>query len=520
MNDASDVKVFWRTGLLILTASAIAAMPVIGLAQAGSPPQPRAQQIPLSGREQGSVSAQQRANPGGGVSTIQSAVVVTGRYQGSATDSSVTPALALSGEQAIQRGLQFNLGASTATNSESVSRAQRLAALSALLPNLNGNLSETVQQTYLPSAGITGSTLGLPTSTSVPAVTGQFHYYTAQASASWDAFDLTAVHNIRSAQALEAASHMSTRDAHELVVLAVGGTYLQALADAAVVESQKKQVASSEASYRQAEAQKNAGTRAYIDANRSLVEFRTEQQRLATDEAELAKQLISLARMIGVAPGTQVTLTDHLPEAIATPVALEDEIARAEAQRFDLKAAEANVKAAEEAAKAARSEYLPTANVSGSYGLQGTSFDTGRASYSGVASLNIPIFQSGRVRADTKQANTTVAQRRSELADQRAAVEAEVRIAMIDLEVAAKQTAVAKENEALAGDTLRQSQDRFAAGVTDSVEVVQSQESLAAANHDYIGSLYSKSLARLRLAQATGTAEQEFHSLLGAGGKQ
>lgn len=503
----------WRALWLFLLAAP-------ALSQSPSSPQNHVQQVPFSGRDQGGVSAQQSVSQGGGVSTIQSSVVVSGQYAGSRPDPSTHGTVQLTFDEAIKRGLQFNLGASTSTNNQALSRGQRLAALSALLPNINGSLSESVAQTYLPAVGITGSGLGFPPSISVPAVTGQYHYYTAQASFSQNAFDLTAFHNLRSAQAAEAASRLSARDAHELVVLAVGGTYLQALADASVVESQRKQVASAEASYKQAEAQKTAGTRAYIDANRSLVEFRTEQQRLSSDEAELSKQLIRLARMIGVSPGAQITLTDTLPDSVASPGTVDEEIARAEAQRFDLKAAAETLKSAEEAAKAARSEYLPSASVSGNYSLQGTAFDNGRASYSGVASLNIPIFQSGRVRGDTIQADATLAQRRSEYADQRTAIEADVRTALIDLRVAMQQTSVAKDNEELAAENLRQSQDRFAAGVTDSVEVVQSQESLAAASRDYIASLYSQSLAKLRLAQATGTAEQEFHSLLGSGGKQ
>jgi len=62
--------------------------------------------------------------------------------------------------------------------------------------------------------------------------------------------------------------------------------------------------------------------------------------------------------------------------------------------------------------------------------------------------------------------------------------------------------------------TLKQSQDRFAAGVTTSVEVVQSQESLASAETDYINALYSLNLAKISLARATGQAETSIPSLL------
>jgi outer membrane protein TolC len=512
-----------NAGLLTLRTAAVLA--VFGLwqtnakAQApGATPQNHANVVPFSGRESGNVSAQQSAGQGGasGVDTIQSSVNTSGRYSGSTPDAtSANGEIQLSFEDAIQRGLRFNLSGTTATNSEAAAKAQRLSAISAFLPNVNGLLSESVSQSYLPAEGITGSALGLGPSGQIPVVTGQYHYYTAQATLSQNAFDLTAFHNLQGAKALEAASHLSARDARELVVLAVGGTYLQSLAAAAVVESQRQQVALAEASYKQAAAQQTAGTRARIDANRSLVELKTEQQRLTSDEAELAKQNIRLGRLIGIAPGARIILTGTLPETVPPAGTEDEEIARGEAQRFDLKAAAEQLKAAEQSAKAARSEYLPTGAINGGYGMQGSSFDVGRVSYSGVASLNIPLFQSGRVRADTRQADATLSQRKAEFADQRLSVETDIRTAMIDLGVAQQQTIVAKENQALAHDTLTQSQDRFAAGVTDTVEVVQAQESLSAADRDYINSLYSQSLARLRLAQATGVAEQEFHTLLG-----
>ena len=66
------------------------------------------------------------------------------------------------------------------------------------------------------------------------------------------------------------------------------------------------------------------------------------------------------------------------------------------------------MQAAKQAVKAARAEYLPTASISGAYGVQGNSFETGRVAYNGVGSINIPVFQSERVRGDTTQADATL----------------------------------------------------------------------------------------------------------------
>ena len=67
---------------------------------------------------------------------------------------------------------------------------------------------------------------------------------------------------------------------------------------------------------------------------------------------------------------------------------------------------------------------------------------------------------------------------------------------------------VARSNTDLADETLSQSRDRFSAGVTDTVEVVQSQEAVSSAHEQYISSLYSYNYAKISLVRALGIAEQ------------
>ena len=53
----------------------------------------------------------------------------------------------------------------------------------------------------------------------------------------------------------------------------------------------------------------------------------------------------------------------------------------------------------------------------------------------------------------------------------------------------------------------------FAAGVADTIETVQAEESVAASNEDYISSLYSYNLAKVTLARAMGVAEESMKQL-------
>ena len=99
---------------------------------------------------------------------------------------------------------------------------------------------------------------------------------------------------------------------------------------------------------------------------------------------------------------------------------------------------------------------------------------------------------------------------RQRLDDLRSQIEQEVRTAALDLQAAADQVAVAQSRTDLAQQTLTQARDRFGAGVTDNIEAVQAQESVALANESYISSLRDYNLARMQLARATGSAEKEI----------
>jgi outer membrane protein TolC len=86
--------------------------------------------------------------------------------------------------------------------------------------------------------------------------------------------------------------------------------------------------------------------------------------------------------------------------------------------------------------------------------------------------------------------------------------------ALLDLDAAQKQVQVSQAALGYAKRALTQSRDRFSAGVTNNIEVIQAQEALANANEQWVNSLYAYSLARISLARATGTAETSAGSLL------
>jgi len=121
--------------------------------------------------------------------------------------------------------------------------------------------------------------------------------------------------------------------------------------------------------------------------------------------------------------------------------------------------------------------------------------------------LSIPIFQGGSVHGDVLQADAKLTQSRERLDNLRAQIDADVRTALLNLQSSAELVNVARSNITLGEETLVQSRDRFVAGVTDTVEVVQSQEAVASAHEQYISSLYGYNFAKISLARAIGIAE-------------
>src|SRR5262249_11502557 len=147
---------------------------------------------------------------------------------------------------------------------------------------------------------------------------------------------------------------------------------LQTVATAARIESQRAQVANAQAVYNQAQVRKTAGTNARIDVMRTLVELQTQTQRLNALQADHRKQKIALARAIGLPLDRDITLTEPLSStAVPVPDALEA-VHRAFENRADIRAAAAQVAAAERVVAAAHAERLPSASIGGYYGVLGS----------------------------------------------------------------------------------------------------------------------------------------------------
>lgn len=422
--------------------------------------------------------------------------------QGKATSE----VLSISFKDAIDLALKNNLGLLLQTDNTLAARGQKWKELSALLPNLTTKTSENVAQINLATEGIR-----IP---GFPSIIGPYSFFDTRAYLTQSLFDWHLLQRERGAAANESAARYSYKDARDLVVLVAGNAYLQSISAAARVETSQAQVQTAQALYDKSVDQQNAGVSPAIDTLRAHVELQTRQQQLIVARNDFAKQKLTLARIIGLPSGQGFALTDQAPYEPAAVVSLEQSLERAYVSRSDYQAALQQARAAEYFRKAASAEYWPSLNLAANYGDAGVRPDSSHGTFEVSGSLTIPIFQGGKVHADVLQAEAAQRQYRSQLESLRGQIDYEVRTALLDLAAAADQVEVARSSVDLANQTLTQARDRFAAGVTDNLEVIQAQESVASANENYISSLYAHNLAKLSLVRAMGYAEEGVRQYL------
>ncbi len=368
-------------------------------------------------------------------------------FGGSVAQGTVKPeVMSLTFQDAIDLGLKNNLGVLLQSYNSIAARGEKWKELSELLPNVRGAVSVNVAQDNLAARGLRFP--GFPT------VVGPYGFTDARVYLTQSILNLKALNRERGAAENERAAQYSYKDARELVVLATGNAYLQALSGAARVETAEAQLETAQALYGKATDQQNAGLSPAIDTLRARVEFQNRQQQLIVARNQYAKQKLALVRAIGLPTGQEIALTSKAPYDRLATAGIEASLQRAYASRSDYLAAVQQVRAAEHYRKGATAEHYPTLDLLADYGDLGINFGNSHGTYSVSGRLNIPIFQGGKAHADVLQADATLRQARAQLDNLRGQIEYEVRTALLDIAAADEQVEVARSSVDLAEQTL------------------------------------------------------------------
>jgi outer membrane protein TolC len=419
--------------------------------------------------------------------------------------------LSLTLSDAIDRALRQNLGVLFGSDAVLSARGESWQERSKLLPNLSARVAENAAQINLAAQGFQKLAANFPGGgAGFPLMVGPFGYFDMRAYFSQSLLDMNALHSQRAAAKNLDAEQFSYQDVREAVVMAVGAIYLDTLTAAARVETAEAQLQTAQTLNAQAADLRRTGVSAGIDVLRAQVELQTRQQQVIAARNTLAKQNLVLARAIGLPLDQAFRLADIVPFEAAAAPNVQEAFTRALASRADYQGLQAQVSKAEEQRRAATAQHLPSLTANADYGIIGPTPGQTHGSFTASAALRIPIFTGNKAHGDALVAQAELDRNKQRLEDLRARIEQDIRTAALDLQAAADQVKVAQSNIDLAQQTLTQSRDRFSAGVSSNIEIVQAQEEVARANESYISSLHDYNLARMQLARASGSAEKEI----------
>ena len=416
--------------------------------------------------------------------------------------------LKLSVLDVIKRALDHNLGVLLAEEDANDATGNRAVALSDLLPHVSGRVSQERRKTNLEA-------FGFPLREEFPRIVGPFSVFDARLFLTQTVLDMSAVNDLRAADhSLTAAKH-SARSARDLVVLVAANLYLQTRATEARAVTARAQLDTATTLHQQALSLRQSGLVAGIDVVRAEVRMITERQRVTAATNDFEKSKLQLARVIGLPAGQLFELSQEVPFVPVPEMTLEEALARAYRERPDYLAAQERVQEAESARRAIVGEALPSVRVTADYGAIGLHISSSLPTFSIVGALSVPIFEGGRVQGRLAQADSELRTRRAQAEDAKAEIYYDVRTAFLDLKATEEELQTATRARELADLQLTQSRDRFAAGVTSNIEVVQSQEAVAQASEQYIAALYGFNVAKAMLARSLGTAEEAVAKYLG-----
>jgi len=437
-----------------------------------------------------------------GVGSAQSSLL-----GGIPTGEATAETLPLSLSEALKRGLKYNLGSFLSEQSVLAARGASLLALSQLLPKVTAGLNEQQEQVNL-------AAFGFEPSPGMRTVVGPFNVFDVRAYVTQPVLDFVARNRYRASTEDVKAAQLDSVNTRAMVAFICANLYLQAVASSSRIDVTRAQVHTAQVLYDLALDQKAAGVSPGIEVLRAQVELQAQRQRLIVAEDQFAKDKLTLARAIGLPLGQEFTLTDRMSYSPLPSMSLEETVQRAYKERPDLQSAQARVLSAESLRKAAGAGRLPTLNFSADYGDIGQRPWESHGTFTVATILRIPLFQGGSVRGRIWEADAVLQQRKAEIEDMRGRIYYDVRNAFLDLKAAADRVQVAQSAVQLADEQMLQSQDRFRAGVTNNVEVVQAQQSQATANENYISSLQAHSAAKLAMAKAIGISGAAYDQYL------
>jgi len=427
-------------------------------------------------------------------------VVVLPLLAMSRAEAQEKPPIKLTLREAVQLALKENPRVRIANLNTAESAQEHDLARAALLPQAGIEVYDKVQRFNLEAF------IGKPLPGSTQHA-GPFQTFQAGTAFSMPIFDLTLWRRWQASHQGVKAGEAQESTVREQMVMLVVSQYLGSLRASANVRAAQSRVELAQALYDQAADLQAHGVGTGLDALRANVQLQNEKQRLIVAETQQRTSLYGLVRLLNLEARQSVELADEMSFFETPEFPADQSLERAFATRPEVKALDAREQMVRAQQRAAGESRLPKLLFGGSWGYQGLSLPSAIPSYAYQITVDVPLFTSGRIRAEITKAGLELKKVAQEKEDLRSQIALEVKTALAELEAARHEVEVANLGVKLAEEEVSQSRDRFQAGVANNIEVVTAQDAFARANDNQIAALYRYNQSRADLAHAIGQME-------------
>jgi len=227
----------------------------------------------------------------------------------------------------------------------------------------------------------------------------------------------------------------------------------------------------------------------------------------ARNGVELAKSAFNrvLARPVD-APLEIEDILIYRPEHVDFKTLLE----RALENRPEIKEIDMNLRQVEQQIRLEKSKFYPEVALNYNYIKEGDDLRVSGSSFHDAnhwqvtAALSWTFFEWGKTKDAVREKESVKKQLQHTRESVKDAVSLDIRKALLDLEVAAKNIPVTQKAVEQAEENLRVNEERYKAQVTTITEVLDAQTLLTQARTNYYNALYEHNLAKARLKRAVG----------------
>lgn len=256
------------------------------------------------------------------------------------------------------------------------------------------------------------------------------------------------------------------------------------------------------------------GMASKMDLLRSEVQLANLQPQLIQAKNNLNLAELGLKTLLGLDLSQEVEIRGELTYEPFEPE-VDKCINQALFSRPEVRQMDFQLKMAGQSLKLARSEYLPTVAIAGSYNFWADKFNfkegTWQNYYSVNLALTVPIFNGFRTSAKIGESKAMI--RQIELTQKALgeAVKLEVRQAVLLIEEAKKSLLSQEKNIEQAKESLRIAQLNFSEGMATSLDVFAAEAAYSQARTNYAMALYDYSVALAQLEKAVGADIQNLN---------